>query len=192
VQTLKLGGIGEVVQAVAAGGLDECLDLELVEQAAHRVGDLGKEVEAGGRRLELQGVGVEDLGGFLVDLVVRSGISMCFSGCTVLQTSLHMGHMRKRAFKVGILDMTYLLVDGEQSDTVLAAFGVRFGVHVLVRAPAIEHDRLADDTLLGEVVAVDAGANLLGELEEREGFGGLDDDGLLALVRTFGEDNLTL
>lgn len=68
VQGGDVAGLGEEVHAVAAGGFDVALDLEGLEERADGGGDLGEEVEEGGGGLELEGVGVEDLDGFFVDL----------------------------------------------------------------------------------------------------------------------------
>ena len=88
--------------------------------------------------------------------------------------------------------MANLFVDGEKTDAVFAALSVRLGVDVfgVVAALAVDDDAIAYDAFVCEVEAVDARTNLLFELEEAEGFGWADDDGLLALVRSLGEEDL--
>ena len=73
------------------------------------------------------------------------------------------------------------LVDGEQADAVLRALGVLLGEDVFVAAFAFDRDRVVRDAAGSEVVAVDLRASLLWQLHEREGFGWLDDDGLVSL-----------
>ena len=91
-----------------------------------------------------------------------------------------------------MLAVANLFVDGEETDAVFAAFGVGFGVDVfgVVAALAVDDDAVAYDAFVCEVEAVDAHTNLLLEVEEGEGFGWADDDGLLALVGSFGEEDL--
>lgn len=162
-------------------------------------GDLGQEVEEGGRGFEFEGVGVKDGEGFVVDL--RSeGL-----GGRGLERRLVWRERRGKEGRGGVgrgwergegiccvrvMGDAYLFVDGQKPNPGLTAFGKSLSIDLLVGSLAIEHDRLADNPLLREVVLVNAGLDLLGQLQEFEGLGWADDDGLVAFMGTFGKHDL--
>lgn len=81
-------------------------------------------------------------------------------------------------------------VDSEQAYAVLGPLGVHLGEDVFVRALAFEGDVGVRDAVGCEVEGVDLSADLFRELEERERFGWLQDDGFAAFELAGGEFDL--
>ena len=65
---------------------------------------------------------------------------------------------------VGVMDSSYLLVDGQKANSGLTTFGKSLSVDLLVGSLAIEYDSLPHNALLREVVLVNTGLDLLGQL----------------------------
>lgn len=123
-------------------------------------GDLGEEVQEGGGGFEFEGVGVEDGEGGGVDLarVISGGIWV------LIWRFVSLGGKEVGELVLEVVDGTYLLVDGQETNPGLTAFGESLSVDLLVGSLAIQHDGLSDNALLREVVLVDASLNLLGQL----------------------------
>jgi hypothetical protein len=79
---------------------------------------------------------------------------------------------------------TDLLVDSQNGNAHLAAFGEGLGVRILavILALAVNGDRLRALTLGEEEEVVDPAANLLGQLQELESLSRLEQDKLVAFI----------
>jgi hypothetical protein len=79
---------------------------------------------------------------------------------------------------------TDLLVDSQNGNAHLTAFGEGLGVRILavILALAVNGDRLRALTLGEEEEVVDPAANLLGQLQELESLSRLEQDKLVAFI----------
>jgi hypothetical protein len=79
--------------------------------------------------------------------------------------------------------------DGIAWDVSDTNVGVHLGIEIFVPL-AFDSDVRICDSIVGEVVGVDCGSGFLRQLQEREWFGGLDDEGFAVFEFAGGELDL--